>query len=206
MKGAGLNPGALRAGLTMMTSLLIVISALVVACGAIAPGPPVEGDTVITLSSPAFQDGEAIPVRYTCEGEDISPLLNWSEPPQGTKALAIIMLDPDAPDILDDPNKTDAGLTHWLLFNLPADIRQLSEAVPIQEELSDGALHGTNDFGRTGYGGPCPSDGSAHRYTFTIYALDEPLDLLAGVSKGWVLHAMQGHILARGELKGTFKG
>jgi len=150
----------------------------------------------LSLSSIAFQDGERIPVKYTCEGQDISPPLMWSEPPQGTQSLALIVDDPDAPG---------GVFTHWVLFNILPDSRQLPEAIPTQAQLSSGALQGKNDFGRIGYGGPCPPPGRPHRYRFTLYALDRVLDLKAGVSKKQVVGAMQGHILAQGQLTGTYQ-
>jgi len=151
---------------------------------------------VLSLSSTAFKGGEIIPVKYTCEGQDVSPPLMWSELPQGTQSLALIVDDPDAP----------VGVfTHWVLFNIPPDSGELPEAVPTQAQLPSGALQGKNDFGRVGYGGPCPPPGRPHRYCFTLYALDRVLDLKAGVSKKQVLDAMQGHILAQGQLIGTYQ-
>jgi len=150
----------------------------------------------LSLSSIAFKGGERIPVKYTCEGQDVSPPLTWSEPPQGTQSLTLIVDDPDAPG---------GAFTHWVLFNIPPDSGELPEAVPTQAQLSSGALQGKNDFGRVGYGGPCPPPGRPHRYCFTLYALDRVLDLKAGVSKKQVLDAMQGHILAQGQLIGTYQ-
>jgi Raf kinase inhibitor-like YbhB/YbcL family protein len=150
----------------------------------------------LSLSSIAFQDGEGIPVKHTCEGQDVSPPLMWSELPQGTQSLALIVDDPDAPG---------GVFNHWVLFNIPSDNRRLPEAVPTQAQLPSGALQGRNGFGRVGYGGPCPPPGRPHRYCFTLYALDRVLDLKAGVSKKQVLDAMQGHILAQGKLTGTYQ-
>ncbi len=150
----------------------------------------------LSISSTAFQEGESIPARYTCEGDDVSPLLRWDEPPRGTGSLALIMDDPDAP----------VGVfTHWVILNIPPDSRELPEALATQAELPGGARQGKNDFGRTGYGGPCPPPGRPHRYRFTLYALDQPLDLKAGASKKQVLEAMSGHILAQGQLTGTYQ-
>lgn len=151
---------------------------------------------ILSLSSIAFQDGERIPVKHTCEGQDISPPLMWSESPQGTQSLALILDDLDAPG---------GVFTHWVLFKILPDSRQLPEAIPTQAQLPSGALQGKNDFGRIGYGGPCPPPGRPHRYCFTLYALDRVLDLKAGVSKKQVLDAMQGHILAQGKLTGTYQ-
>jgi Raf kinase inhibitor-like YbhB/YbcL family protein len=150
----------------------------------------------LTVLSSAFQEGGEIPARYTCEGQDVSPALTWDEPPAGTQSFALIMDDPDAPG---------GVFTHWVLFNLPADSRDLSEAVPTQPQLPDGSLQGKNDFGRIGYGGPCPPSGRPHRYQFTIYVLDQTLDLEAGTSKKQIIDAMQGHILVQGRLTGTYQ-
>ncbi len=150
----------------------------------------------LSLSSIAFQGGGRVPVKYTCEGQDVSPPLIWSEPPQGTQSLALIVDDPDAPG---------GVFTHWVLFNIPPDSGELPEAMPTQAQLPSGALQGKNDFGKIGYGGPCPPPGRPHHYCFTLYALDRVLDLKAGVSKKQVLDAMQGHILAQGELTGTYQ-
>lgn len=155
-----------------------------------------EGEMALELSSSAFQEGGEIPTKYTCEGQDVSPTLTWGGLPAGTQSLALIVDDPDAP----------VGVfTHWVLFNLPADSRGLPEAMPTQAQLSDGSLQGKNDFGKIGYGGPCPPPGRPHRYQFTLYALDQTLDLKAGASKKQVLDAMQGHILAQGRLTGTYQ-
>lgn len=147
----------------------------------------------LSLSSPAFRQGEKIPDRYTCQGEDISPPLAWSEAPAGTRALALIMDDPDAPGGI---------FTHWVIFDLPPERRQLPEAVPA--EFPD-ALQGRNDFGSNGYGGPCPPPGSPHHYRFILYALDQQLDVMAGSSKEQVVDAMKGHILGQGQLLGIYQ-
>lgn len=150
----------------------------------------------LSISSQVFQEGERIPTKYSCEGQDISPPLMWSESPAGTRSFALIVDDPDAPG---------GVFTHWVLFNLPADSRELAEAVPTQSQLPNSALQGKNDFGKIGYGGPCPPPGSPHRYRFNLYALDQSLDLKPGASKKQVLEAMQGHILAQGQLTGIYQ-
>ena len=152
------------------------------------PGVPFE------LTSTAFGPGEPIPQKYTCDGEDISPPLQWSDPPQGTQSLALITDDPDAPI---------GTWVHWVLFNLPAEARGLPEAVPSEAELPDGGRHGKNGWGRLDYGGPCPPSGT-HRYFFQLYALDTMLDLDAGAGKKQVLQAMEGHILVQAELMGVY--
>ncbi len=150
----------------------------------------------LSITSTAFQDGARIDSRYTCDGQDISPPLAWSKPPEGTKSLALIMDDPDAPM---------GVFTHWVIFNIPPDTQQFPEAVPTQPQLPSGAVQGKNDFGKTGYGGPCPPPGRPHRYRFTLYALDQPLSLPAGATKKQVLQAMEGHILAQGQLTGIYQ-
>lgn len=150
----------------------------------------------LSLSSSAFSDGWKIPVKYTCAGQDISPPLVWSKSPAGTQSLALIVDDPDAPG---------GVFTHWVLFNLPADTSELSEAIPTAKELDNGGRQGKNDFGRIGYGGPCPPPGRPHHYRFTLYALDKLLDLPAGVSKKQVVNTMAGHILAQVQLTGTYQ-
>lgn len=148
----------------------------------------------IELTSPAFAQGQPIPQKYSCRGEDVSPALSWGEPPAGTQSFALIMDDPDAPV---------GTWVHWVLFNIPASARGLPEAFPPDATLPDGSLSGKNSWGNTGYGGPCPPSGT-HRYFFKLYALDEALALSAGASKGELEKAMVGHILAQGELMGTF--
>ena len=150
----------------------------------------------LSISSPAFCDGEKIPTKYTCEGQDISPQLNWNGIPEEAKSLTLIVDDPDAPG---------GVFTHWIIFNIPPDSSGLSEAFPSTPRLPDGTLQGENDFGSIGYGGPCPPSGRPHRYQFTLYALDGTLDLKEGASKKQVIDAMQGHILAQGRLTGTYQ-
>jgi len=149
----------------------------------------------IKVTSSAFQDGGSIPSKYTCDGADVSPPLQWDSAPEDTKSLAVICDDPDAPM---------GTFVHWVLFNLPAEIRELTENVPTGETLPNGAKQGTSDFGRTGYGGPCPPSGT-HRYYFKIYALDSEIDLPAGARKPDLLKAMEGHILVQGQLMGKYK-
>ena len=150
----------------------------------------------IQLTSSAFGEGSSIPARHTCDGLDLSPPLKWSSVPQGVKSLALIADDPDAP----------AGTwTHWVLYNLPAATDELREATPTTETLPGGGLQGRNDFRRIGYGGPCPPRGRPHRYYFKLYALDAELSLKPGANKSDVLRAMETHILAQGQLMGTYQ-
>ena len=191
--------GRVHAGLSKQVALLFVVlmvfSSTITACARI-PAQQREVEITLSLSSTAFKEGDKIPVKYTCDGQDISPPLVWSEPPQKTQAFALIADDPDAPG---------GVFTHWVLFNLSSNVRQLNEDIPAQERLQNGASQGKNDFGRIGYGGPCPPRGPAHRYRFTIYALDKPLDLKPGVSKKQLLDATKAHILAQGQLIGTYQ-
>jgi Raf kinase inhibitor-like YbhB/YbcL family protein len=147
-----------------------------------------------TLKSTAFAEGEAIPTKYSCDGEDISPPLEWEDAPENTRSFALICDDPDAP-----------GMTfvHWVLFNVPDSATSLPEGVKTDRELSDGSRQGTNNFNNIGFGGPCPPGGT-HRYFFKLYALDTTLDLEAGISKDDLLSAMEGHILAETQLMGTY--
>ena len=175
--------------------MLSLVSMLMIGCEP-REQPLKEGEMALSVSSPVFQEGHRIPAKYTCQGQDISPQLAWSGLPTGTKSLALIMDDPDAPG---------GVFTHWVLFNIPPDSHELPEAVPVQARLSSGALQGNNDFGKIGYGGPCPPPGRAHRYQFILYAIDRTLDLQAGASKEQLLNAMQGHILAQAQLTGTYQ-
>jgi len=147
------------------------------------------------IKSSAFKEGAIIPRKYTCDNIDISPPLEWSQVPDGTKTFALICDDPDAPM---------GTWVHWVLFNLPGNILELSENVPKLEVLKNGARQGKNDFGKIGYGGPCPPSGT-HRYYFKIYALDKELDSKPGITKKELLKAMEGHILAEGQLMGRYK-
>ncbi len=179
----------------LLLTLLSLILLVVVACAPAAPALEQKVD-IISLSSLAFKDGAPIPAKYTGDGQDISPPLEWGEPPPGTRAFALIVEDPDAPGRV---------FTHWVLFNLTVGIRQLSEGIPAQTQLENGAFQGKNDFGKIGYSGPRPPAGSAHRYYFTLYALAKPLELEPGASKRQVLDAMEGNILAQGQLMGTYR-
>ncbi len=149
----------------------------------------------IQLISAAFSEGAMIPTRYTCDGEDVSPPLSWTELPPETGSFALICEDPDAPVGTWD---------HWVLFNIPASATGLPEAVPATATLDDGSVHGNNSWGRLGYGGPCPPGGT-HRYIFSLFALNIKLDLKSGATKSGLLKAMEGHILARTRLMGKYR-
>jgi Raf kinase inhibitor-like YbhB/YbcL family protein len=159
------------------------------------PAAPTEEEPVIfTISTVEFSEGEAIPTRFSCDGENISPMLEWTGAPEGTSSFALIMDDPDAPV---------GTWIHWVLFNIPGDTSGLDESVPAMPVLPDGSIHGANSWERSDYGGPCPPGGT-HRYFFKLYALDGELDLSEGSSLDTVLASMEGHILAEANLMGTF--
>ena len=153
----------------------------------------------LTLLSTAFSHQGEIPARYACDGDDISPPLAWSGVPTGTKSLLLIIDDPDAPD----PKAPKMTWVHWLLYNIPPTQKGLTEAMDTQN-LPQGALEGTNNWQRTGYGGPCPPIGR-HRYFHKLYALDTLLADLHKPSKKNLEQAMRGHILAQAELIGTYQ-
>lgn len=176
-----------------MLVLLVALSA----CQGSRQEQPAQEDVEMKLEveSSAFAAGETIPVRYTCDGDDISPPLSWSEPPPGAESLVLIVDDPDAP----------AGTwTHWVLFNVPATARSLAEGVPPDATVEGVGVHGNSSWRRPGYGGPCPPRGAAHRYLFKLYALDTALDLRPGASQVDVEQALEGHILAQGQLMGKY--
>jgi len=149
----------------------------------------------IKITSTDFDEGSMIPRSYTCDGEDVSPPLAWTGVPEGTKSLVLICDDPDAPV---------GTWVHWVLFNLPADINGLPANVPPDKVIENGGRHGMNDFRKFGYGGPCPPGGT-HRYYFKLYALDAEINLDAGINKAQLVKAMEGHILAQGQLMGRYK-
>lgn len=149
------------------------------------------------ISSPEFEHGARIPRLYTCEGDDVSPPLAFDDVPDRAVSLALIVDDPDAPRGTFD---------HWLIWNIPSRVRTLPEAIPPQEVVEGlgPAAQGENDFGRIGYGGPCPPAGRPHRYRFRLYALDGVLDLSPGVGRERLERAMDGHVVGEAELVGVF--
>ena len=158
------------------------------------------GDTrtevTMRLTSTAFADSSRIPTRHTCEGENLSPALQWTGVPEGSKSIALVCHDPDAPM---------GTWVHWVLYSIPPTLASLAEGIPATDTLSNGARHGTSSFKRPGYGGPCPPKGhGTHRYFFTLYALDVTLDLAPGVDKQRLLDAMEAHFLATTQLMGTY--
>jgi Raf kinase inhibitor-like YbhB/YbcL family protein len=176
---------------------ILVLLAGSVACTGEQPQPRAVDEPVATLllESDAFQAGDTIPQRYTCDGDDLSPALQWSEPPAGTQSLALIFDDVDAP----------AGTwVHWVIFDMPAGALSLPEGVPADPVVDGLGVHGSNSWQDLGYGGPCPPKGGPHRYTFRLYALDTVLDLDAGAGRADLDKAMEGHILGTGQLMGRY--
>lgn len=178
----------------------ILTGALCALYGGIAMTATLPASTTnFTIASPAFHSQQPIPIQYTCEGSDSAPPLAWSGVPEGTRSLALIVDDPDAPD----PRAPQRVWVHWVLYNLPADAAGLAEGVR-SSGLPAGTLEGKNDWGRTGYGGPCPPIGR-HRYFFKLYALNDVLPDLKQPTKAQLERAMEGKIIARTELVGTYQ-
>lgn len=180
-----------------------VLLTVLVSCTGDAQQPPSENsaaraadeaDQAITLTSAAFVDSVLIPVIYTCDSIDISPPLHWAGVPDSAQSLALIVEDPDAP-----------GRTwvHWVVYNIPPDTNGFDAHVPADTLLTNGSIQGISDFKRIGYGGPCPPGGT-HRYVFKLYALDAMLEMGAGATKLQLLKAMDGHIIAQGQLVGLY--
>lgn len=150
----------------------------------------------IELTSPVFRDGEPIPSRYTCDGDDVSPPLQWRGVPEAAKSLAIICEDSEAPS---------GTFTHWLVYGLSPATSELPQGIHHLDVIPNGARQGINDSRRVGYGGPCPPKGSVHRYVFRIFALDRELPLKPAATRADLLEAMKGHVLDEGRLTGTFR-
>jgi Raf kinase inhibitor-like YbhB/YbcL family protein len=167
---------------------LLFLSAIVIVCFA-------KGGTIsITVTSPAFGNLQEIPQKYTCDGSDVSPPLTWSQGSKNTKCLVLICDDPDAPS---------GTWVHWVCYDIPPNTDALAEAMPKTDTLACGGRQGKNDFGRIGWGGPCPPGGT-HRYFFKVYCLDIMLNLPAGKTKKEIEKAMKGHIMNKGEFTGVY--
>ncbi len=179
----------------MLFACIVFLCGLSALTLGVGDGATAEVPMGFELSSAAFKHGEAVPSTYTCDGDDISPPLAWTAPPAGAKSLALISDDPDAPM---------GTWVHWVVYNLPPSAQQLPKAFPPDAQLSDGTRQGWTDFGRTGYGGPCPPSGT-HRYFFKLYALDTALSLAPGATAKQLEAAMRGHILADAQLMGTYR-
>lgn len=175
------------------------LSALCLAAGVAATFADGSTDMGFRIESSAFVHDDAIPKIYTCDGNDFSPPLEWSDLPEGAQSLALIVDDPDAPD----PAAPRMTWVHWVLYNLPATAGGLPEGVE-SSSLPEGAAEGLNDWKRTGYGGPCPPIGR-HRYFFKLYALDTRFEGLGNPTKAELEAVMEGHVLERVELVGTYR-
>jgi hypothetical protein len=178
--------------LSMLPPLIFVVLALVLPAevrGQEASSSKME------LTTTSFTPGDFIPQRFTCEAANVSPALAWTDPPPGTQSFALIEDDPDAPS---------GTFVHWLVYDLPAASRGLPEALSRNAQMPGGGRQGTNDFSRTGYGGPCPPPGRPHRYFIRLYALDVKLNLRPAARRKELDAAMQDHILAQAELMGRF--
>jgi hypothetical protein len=184
--------GGLKSALMMLSRKIFVTMAWFNAAVQLLGGSPMS----FNLEGSAFKNGGDIPQKFTCDGADISPPLEWGDPPPGTKSLALIADDPDAP----------AGTwVHWVMYDLEPQTRQLREGMAKSEEIQGTGKQGLNDFGKIGYGGPCPPSGKYHRYYFKLYALDTKLNLRPRATKRDVEQAIKGHILAQTELMGRYK-
>lgn len=187
----------MRVKLPAIAAFCAAIVVTAAACSSDEPQTELEvAEVEIQVTSSAFQEGEDIPVQYTCDGADVSPPLSWSGMPSDTRSIALISDDPDAP-----------GRTwvHWVVYGLPAGTQGLPEGVPARDTLTQGGRHGVTDFGRREYGGPCPPRGGPHRYFFKVYALGKEVTLAAGATKAELEADMQGHILAQGQLMGRYQ-
>jgi Raf kinase inhibitor-like YbhB/YbcL family protein len=180
----------------MKAAFALTLAILLASCGPAPADAPAssEAPMAMNLTSSAFAQGQPIPAQYSCDGKGVSVPLAWTDVPAAAKSLALIMDDPDAPS---------GTFVHWVIYNIPASSGSLAENISGAANLADGSLQGKNSAARTGYTGPCPPGGT-HRYFFKLYALDTMLSLASGAGKNDLLKAMQGHILAQGELMGTF--
>jgi Raf kinase inhibitor-like YbhB/YbcL family protein len=153
-------------------------------------------DPTFILSSDAFRNGGEIPPVYTCRGQGISPLLTWDGSPAGIRAFALLLEDPDAPG---------GTFTHWVIYNIPAEKRELPSSLPRIPSFPDGTRQGMNDFRKIGYGAPCPPPGKSHRYIFRLYAVDTLLVATPGMDRGMLLRGIRDHVRASTDLMGCFK-
>jgi len=160
------------------------------------PAATAASTTSLTLTCPLFSTGGKIPVKYTQQGENVSPPLTWNLTPQGTQSFALIMEDIDGPSGI---------ITHWIIFNIPSNVLELVEAIPAQDQLPNGALQGNNIRSTRGYVGPSPPAGTTHRYELTLFALDQKLGLNSGAARADLIGAIQGHILAVGQTMGIYQ-
>ncbi len=186
----------------LMVVALVVLIALLIALRPWKPPTPLSPEALVkgvkarfVLRSPAFANGTSIPRKYTCDGADISPPLEWGDVPEGAVSLVLIVYDPDAPRGI---------FYHWILYNIPPTLKGLPEGVPKDPETEFG-LQGKNDFGYIGYGGPCPPPGRRHRYVFLLLALDKKLELPPEATVTKVMEACRGHVIAYACLVGVYE-
>lgn len=179
--------------------LVVTIAMLLASCGdkddAATFNPESSLIATLQISSPAFDDGGSIPVEFTCDDENISPPLRWADVPDGTRSIAILVDDPDAPSGI---------FRHWSVFNIPAASRSIAANRPTTESLKDSRRQAVNDFGGMGYEGPCPPVGEEHEYVFFIYALSEPLELEGSPSPSDVSAALRGKVLGTGSFSAMY--
>lgn len=178
----------------LVVLVLAAVAAVAVLLYFTQRAPVLPGGARLAVSSEAFANGSAIPALYTCDGSDLSPPVTWSGAPAGTKSFLIVMADPDAPG---------GVFIHWVVYNVPPNVTSLPQGVPKAPSTPYG-LQAVNDFGRIGYGGPCPPPGRPHRYVITVYALDSALGLPPGASSREVISAASSHVLASGSLVGVY--
>ncbi|MDP4199423.1 MAG: YbhB/YbcL family Raf kinase inhibitor-like protein [Bacteroidota bacterium] len=150
----------------------------------------------MTMTSNAFKNDESIPQRYSCQGDNLSPALSWGNTPNGTNSYALVCEDPDAPH---------GTFIHWVVYNIPAGEHGLGENIPKKNVLPNGTRQGKNGAGQTGYSGPCPPAGKAHRYYFRLYALDSHINIAGDVTRDKLMSAIEGHVLGEGEIMGTYQ-
>jgi Raf kinase inhibitor-like YbhB/YbcL family protein len=186
-----------RKSAKLITAAINLVAVIASISGCATPGRELSNDAaqVLTVTSPAFKDGGIIPGKYSCLGGNTSPQINWTNGPHKTAYYILILDDQDTPV---------KPFSHWVLYNIRGNITELHEGISTNGILDTGAIQGRNDRMKLGYFGPCPPVGDAHQYRFTVYAVDTALGL-ASATREEVLLAMQGHILARGQLTGTYK-
>lgn len=179
----------------MRRSMFCLMILFLVLGGALT-GQDVKRPDSLALRSAAFSDGGTVPLMYTCKGKDISPPMSWINVPQQAQSLALTCLDPDAPG---------GRWVHWVVYGILPVMTELRENRPRKDFITGGACQGKNDFGRLGWGGPCPPPGPEHHYVFTLYALDANLELKPGLTLDQVNAAIKGHVVAEARLTGLFR-